>query len=291
MSAVLRAIVEPGFFTSESVQVALAVATAVALVASAIGVFTVIRGQSFAGHSLADIGAAGGAGTFLIGVGPVWGFVAISIAAAGAMQAIGIERQRGRDLATGIVLGAGLGLAALFLFLDSTTANASSATFTILAGSMFAIGPSTVPVVIAFGAAALAIVAAIYRPLLLSSVSPELAAARGLPVRAIGALYLLALAAAVALSCLAIGAILSTALLIGPAAAALRLTRRPGLAIIGAAGIALAACWLGILLAYDSFYWPPHRFGWPVSFFIVALVVVFYLGARIGEKRRSRLAA
>jgi zinc/manganese transport system permease protein len=136
--------------------------------------------------------------------------------------------------------------------------------------------------VVALGLVALAIVAVVYRPLLLSSVSPELAAARGVPIRLVGTLYLLALAAAVALSCLAIGAILSTALLIGPAAAALRLTRRPWLAIAAACTIALASCWVGILLAYDSYYWdwPPHQDGWPVSFFIVTLVFLAYLAAR-----------
>jgi zinc/manganese transport system permease protein len=289
VSGVLHAIVEPGFFSSGPVQVALAVGTAVALLTSTLGVFTVIRGQSFAGHSLADIGMTGGSGAYLIGVGPLAGFLAISLAAAGAMQAVGVERQRGRDVATGIVLGASLGLAALFLYWDSTLANASGATYTVLFGSMLAISPSTVPVVIGLGAAALAVVAIIYRPLLLSSVNAELAAARGVPVRLVGGLYLLALAAAVALSCLAIGAILSTALLIGPAAAALHLTRRPWRAIVVASAIALAVSWLGVLLAYDSYYWPPRGRGWPVSFFIVALVFACYLAARlVGGRSRGR---
>jgi zinc/manganese transport system permease protein len=231
----------------------------------------------------------GGSGAYLIGVGPLAGFLAISLAAAGAMQAVGVERQRGRDVATGIVLGASLGLAALFLYWDSTLANASGATYTVLFGSMLAISPSTVPVVIGLGDAALAVVAIIYRPLLLSSVNAELAAARGVPVRLVGGLYLLALAAAVALSCLAIGAILSTALLIGPAAAALHLTRRPWRAIVVASAIALAVSWLGVLLAYDSYYWPPRGRGWPVSFFIVALVFACYLAARlVGGRSRGR---
>jgi zinc/manganese transport system permease protein len=282
VSSVLRAIIEPGFFASGPVDLALEVASAVALVASVIGVFTVIRGQAFAGHSLADLNATGGAAAFLVGVGALWGFIAISIAAAGAMQAVGIERRRGRDLATGIVLGAGLGLAALLLYLVSTTSHDSGAANLVLFGSMFAFSSSTIVPVVALGLVALAIVGVVYRPLLLSSVSPELAAARGVPIRLVGTLYLLALAAAVALSCLAIGAILSTALLIGPAAAALRLTRRPWLAVATACAIALASCWVGVLLAYDSYYWdwPPHQDGWPVSFFIVTLVFLAYLAAR-----------
>jgi zinc/manganese transport system permease protein len=200
------------------------------------------------------------------------------------MQAVGIERRRGRDLATGLVLGTGLGLAALLLYLDSTTTTASGASNLVLFGSIFAVGPATIPAVAGFGALALAIVAGLYRPLLLSSLSPELAAARGVPVRRVGALFLVALAAAVALSCLAIGAILATGLLIGPAAAALRLTRRPGRAIALAGAIALAASWLGILLAYDSYYWPPHQHGWPVSFFVVALIFLAYLAARLADR-------
>ena len=90
-------------------------------------------------------------------------------------------------------------------------------------------------------------------------------------------LYLLALAVAVSLSALTIGAILSTALLVGPAATALRLTPRPGTAVILSGLIGLAATWLGILLSYDSYYWPPRQHGWPVSFFVVTLIFVFYL--------------
>ena len=85
---------------------------------------------------------------------------------------------------------------------------------------------------------------------------------------------------AVALAAVTIGTILSTALLIGPAAAALRLTRRPLRAMVAAVAIGIAAIWLGIVLAYDSYDWPPHGHGWPVSFFVVALVFAIYLAER-----------
>src|ERR1700729_3496735 len=96
---------------------------------------------------------------------------------------------------------------------------------TILFGSMFTISPGLVPVVAAFGLPALFIVAVLFRPLVLSSVSPELAAARGVRVRLTGLACLIAIALAVSLAAISIGAILSTALLVGPAAIALRLTR------------------------------------------------------------------
>jgi zinc/manganese transport system permease protein len=284
--AILRAIVEPGFFSSSPVHLALAVGAIVAVVAASVGIFTVIRSQSFAGEALGDIGAAGGSSAYLVGIAPLWGFVAISVAAAGAMELVGVQRARGRDLATGIVLGAGLGLAALFLYLGTTYNNTTGATVTILFGSIFTLSSSTLPLVAALAAAVLAIVVALYRPLLLASLSADLAAARGLPVRLIGALYLLAMALAVALSAITIGAILSTALLVGPAATALQLSDRPLRASALAAAIGVAATWLGILLAYDSYYWP-HP-GWPVSFFVVTLVLIGYIASRWPAAHRRR---
>jgi zinc/manganese transport system permease protein len=285
VDAVLRAIVEPGFFSNSSVQLAAVVGAVVAIVTGCVGVFTVIRGQSFAGEALGDMGAAGGSSAYLVGIPALWGFMAVAVAAAGAMELIGIQRTRGRDLATGIVLGGGLGLAALFLYLNSIYNNNSDATVTVLFGSILALSSSVLPLVAGFGALALGMILLLYRPLLLVSVSPELASARRLPVRVIGSLYLLAMAIAVALSAVTIGAILSTALLVGPAATALQLTRRPGRAVLASALIGIGAVWLGILLAYDSYYWP-HR-GWPVSFFVVTIVLLAYIASRSIAARRS----
>jgi zinc/manganese transport system permease protein len=106
---------------------------------------------------------------------------------------------------------------------------------------------------------------------------------------------MLALAVAVGLSSLATGAILSTALLIGPAAAALRLTRTVARAVVVACLIGVGATWAGVLLAYDSFYWGSSRQGLPVSFFIVAVIFVIYLASGSGlatkEKACSRPAS
>ena len=274
---VLRYIVEPGFFGSGPVHIALAVGTVIAVTSAVTGVFTVTRGQSFAGHSLADIATTGGSGAFLIGINQFWGYLAFGAGAAAFMEMIGIQRRRGRDVATGVVLGAALGLAALFLYLGTQYSTTTGASFTILFGSIFVITPSTVPALIVSALLALATVIALARVLLLSSLSPDLAAARGVPVRAVGAAFLMALAVSVALSAVIIGAVLSTALLIGPAATALRVTKGPVRAAAVAAGIGVAATWLGILLAYDSYYWPPAGRGWPVSFFVVTLIVGGYL--------------
>jgi zinc/manganese transport system permease protein len=279
-----------GFFGNEAVHVAIAVGGVVAIVTGVVGVFTVIRGQSFAGEAFGDIGTAGGSGAYLIGIGPLLGFVIGNVIGAGAMELIGVQRPRGRDLATGIVLGAAIGLGALFLYLTVTSSNTTGATQTILFGSIFTIASSTIPLTLALALIVLATIAVLYRPLLLSSVSAEIAAARGIAVRAVGAFYLLALALTVALAAITIGTILSTALLVGPAAAALRLTKSTPRAMLYAAGIGIATVWIGIVLAYDSYHWPPGRHTWPVSFFVVALVFCAYLLSGVPRAIRARRA-
>jgi len=290
MSHFLSPIFASGFFESEAVHIALGVGALVALVTGVVGVFTVIRGQSFAGEAFGDLGTTGGSGAYLVGVGTLWGFVLGNVVAAGAMEAIGVQRARGRDLATGIVLGGGIGLAALFLHLYTTQHSTTGATVTILFGSVFAISSTTIPLILALSAVVLAITLTICRPLLLSSVSAEMASARGIPVRLVGMLYLLALALAAALAAITIGTILSTALIVGPAASALRLTKRPLSAMLAAAGIGISAMWLGIVLAYDSYYWPPHHSIWPVSFFVVTFVFIIYLLSGLPEAKRRRQA-
>jgi zinc/manganese transport system permease protein len=285
----LHMIVEPGFFSSAPVHVALAAGGVVALVSGIVGSFAVIRGQSYAGHALADISVTGGSASYLVGVSPLWGFVGVGVLAAGVMDMIGVQRPRGRDLATGIVRGAALGLAALFLYWDTTHSSVSGATITILFGSMFTISSSLLPVITLLSLVAVGIVAILYRPLLLSSIAADLAAVRGVSVRLVGLLVLVAISIAVALSAMTIGTILSTALLIGPAAIGLRLSSRPGLAMAWGALAGLAATWLGVLLAYDSFYWPPARHGWPVSFFVVTLIFLGYVAVQ-GITSRVRRA-
>ena len=285
----MRYIFEPGFFASGPVHVALAVGAVIAITSAVVGVFTVIRGQSFAGHSLADIATTGGSGAFLIGINQFWGFLAFGAGAAAFMEMIGVQRRRGRDVATGVVLGAALGLAALFLYLGTQSSSTTGASFTILFGSIFVLTSSTIPALIVSALLALATVVVLARVLLLSSLSPDIAAARGVPVRAVGAAFLMALAVSVALSAVIIGAVLSTALLVGPAATALRLARSPVRAVVTAAVLGVLAVWIGIVLAYDSFYWPPAGRGWPVSFFVVTLVVVGYLLSFL--RRRARRPA
>jgi zinc/manganese transport system permease protein len=278
---------EPGFFASPQVRTAASIGGLVAIVSAVTGVFTVLRGQSFGGHALGDVSAAGGSGALLAGLTPVAGFVGLGAVGAAVMDVIGVQRLRGRDLATGIVLGAAIGLSALFLYLTTTTSATTGATQQILFGSIFATTSGTIPAVAILGAVAVGAIAITCRPLLLTTVSPDVAAARGVPVRLVGLAYMLALAVSVGLSSLAIGAILSTALLIGPAAAALRLTRRVASAVAVACLIGVGATWAGILLAYDSYYWGTTHQGLPVSFFVVAVIFLIYLASGLPAFREA----
>jgi zinc/manganese transport system permease protein len=265
-------------FSSGPVGTALVIGTVTAIVSAVVGVFTVVRSYSFAGHALTDVATTGGAGAFLLGLSPLLGFVGGGVLGAGAMDLIGVQRVRSRDLA------------ALFLYLDTTQSATTGATQQILFGSIFTISSSIVTAGIVLSVVTLLVVAVIYRPLLLSSVNAELAAARGIRVRVVGLLFMLAMAIAVGLSSITIGAILSTALLIGPAATALRLTRSIPRAMAVAALLGVATTWVGIVLAYDSYYWDPSSQGLPVSSFIVAIAFILYLvsGLSVVQRRIGR---
>jgi zinc/manganese transport system permease protein len=277
------------FFASVPVQLALVVGTLVAAVSALVGVFTVLRRQSFAGHALADLGAVGGSAAFLLGIPQLLGFIGAGILAAALMELVGIKRVQGRDVATGIVFGLGLGLTALFLYLDTQHAGTSNAAISVLFGSLFVIDVSVLPLVAALSVLATLIVVVFYRWLLVDSLDQDLAAVRGIPVRLTGILFLVALALAVELSALTIGAVLSTALLIAPAAAALRLTRRLGFAILIAVAIGVGSTWLGILVSFESYTWFAGAHSWPVSFCIVAVAFIAYLLTGIAVPISARL--
>ena len=282
----MHVVFESGFFTSAPVRTALIIGAVTAMVSSVVGVFVVVRSQSFAGHALTDVATTGGAAACFFGLSPLLGFIGGGVIGAGAMDLIGVERERRRDLATGIVLGTALGLAALFLYLDTTKGATTGATQQLLFGSIFTVDPSTVPLVLGLSALGLAIVVLINRPLLLSSLSAELTRARGINLRGVGVLFMIAMAVSVGLSSIAVGSILSTALLIGPAAASIRLTKSLHASLMVAGVLGVATTWLGILFAYDSFYWVPSSQGLPVSFFIVSLIFIAYLMSGLPFVRR-----
>lgn len=283
-------LLEPGLFTNNSVRTAFLLGAMVSLVSAVVGVFTVLRSQSFAGHALTDVAMAGGAGASLAGVAPLAGFLGGGVLGAGAMDAIGVQRVRGRDIATGVVLGAATGLAALFLFLVASSSAATGSTQLILFGSVFTVETSTLPYVAGLSALVLAALVFVRRPLLLSSLSSELAAVRGVRLRWVGGAFMIMLAVSVGLSSIVIGSILSTALLIGPPASALKMSSHVTKAVSMAVALGIAATWLGIVFAYDSFYWLPAHRGLPVSFFVVFVVVIEFSFANLAHRVHARRA-
>ncbi|GMA59625.1 metal ABC transporter permease [Alicyclobacillus fastidiosus] len=286
MTKLLHVLFAPGLFTDASVGNAILIGTVVAIISGVVGVFVVIRGQSYLGHALGDFGATGASVSFLLGLAALWGFLGGGFIAGAGVDVLGQgHRRRGRDVTTGVIHAFVMGLGALFLYFDTTYTNTTGAPMTILFGSIFLIDPKLVPTTVILGVLTLVLLLVLYRPLLLSSLDADLAKARGIPVRWVSFLFMCCMAMAVSQSSLVIGALLSTALLIGPAATAIRLTKRTGLAMILSAAIGTMATWLGIVLAYDSYDWPPTGRGWPVSFFVTSLVLLFYLISRFRRQQ------
>ena len=243
---------------------ALAAGGIVAVVAGAVGFFLVLRGQAFAGHALSHVGFAGATGAVLIGLSPFWGLAALTLAAGIAMGFLG-ERVSGRDVAIGMVLSLSLGLGLLFLhFYTSFATQATS----LLFGNVFAIDSATVYLLGVLGVVCLIALGVIARPLLFVTLQPELAEAKGVSPRLLSVLFMAIVAVAVAEAAQIVGVLLVFTLMIGPAAAAQRLSTRFGHAILLTVLFGLGEAWLGVTLAYYS--------DWPCSFWITTLSGAVY---------------
>jgi len=251
--------------------------TIVAIVAGAIGYFVVLRSSSFAAHALSHIGFAGATGAVVLGVNPIFGLLAFTVGSGTAIGALG-NRLRGRDVTIGIVLAWTLGLGVLFISLYTGYATEA---YAILFGLILGISANDVLVTLVAGIATLGALIAVYRPLLFASVDEELAGAKGVPVTALSIGFMAILAVAVTEAVQVVGVLLIFALIVTPAAIAVRFTSRPSIAILMGIALALLFTWLGLAIAYYS----PH----PVSFFITSLAFFTYLGVRLSEPVRSRL--
>jgi zinc/manganese transport system permease protein len=247
-----------GIFDYEFMRNAFAAATIVAIVSGAIGYFLVLRGETFAGHALSHVGFAGATGAALIGMAPFAGLTLFTILAGAG---IGILGQRAnRDVAIGLVLTLSLGLG--LLFLHFYTAYAGMAT-NLLFGNVLGISLGTVWILLAMATATLAGLAIISRPLLFASLQPELAEARGVRTGGLTAAFMVIVALATAQAIQIVGVLLVFALMVAPAATALRLTRTFAAGIGLSVALAVVIAWLSLLLAYFT--------DWPTSFWITAL--------------------
>jgi zinc/manganese transport system permease protein len=237
----------------------------VALMAAPVGFFLVLRGQTFAGHALAHVGFTGATAAVLLGAPPLGGMILATVAGGVGMGLLG-EKLAERDVAIGIVLALALGLG--LLFLHFFTAYATQAT-ALLFGNVLAVDEATLWTLGVLCVLVLGWLAVIARPLLFASLQPELAEARGVSLRLYSVLFLALVALATAAAAQIVGVLLVFALMVGPAAAAQRLTGRVSAGIALAIVVALAQAWLGVALAYWT--------DWPTSFWITALAAAAYL--------------
>lgn len=269
----------PPFFLN-----ALLAGTAVALTCGLVGYFLVLRAQVFTGDALSHVAFTGALAALAFGLSPLLGLFAATIAIALLMGALG-RRGRADDVVIGNVFAWILGLGVFFLTLYTTsrsTAN-GSAGVNVLFGSIFGISAGQARVVAIVGAIVCVLVLLIARPLLFASLDPAVAAARGVPVRSLGFVFLALVGACTAEATQAVGALLLLGLVAAPAGAAHRLTTRPYLALALSVALAVLAMWAGLGLSYAVPVLPP-------SFAILAVSTTCYATV-LATTRKSGTAA
>jgi zinc/manganese transport system permease protein len=255
--------------------------TILSLVTGLVGYFVVLRHQTFAGESLSDVAFTGALGGAAFGINPLGSLLVSTVAVGMAMGGFG-ERLRGRDVAIGTVLAWVLGLGSLFLYLFTTQASGTGTGFsgvTVLFGNILGISTNQVQTIAVISGLAILLLLLIVRPLLFASLDPDVAAALGVPVRLLGLGFMVLLAVTVSEATLAVGALLVFALLLLPAAIAHHVTSRPSIALVLAAGLAVAMTWLGITIGFYT--------GYPSSVCISLLAFVSYV-AVVGSSHVRR---
>jgi zinc/manganese transport system permease protein len=263
------------------VQNAFLAGSLIAIMTAIIGYFVVLRAQAFAGEAFADIGFAGATGAAILGIGALLGMLGLSLFTALGIGALG-ERVRGRDIEIGMVLSFALGLGVLFLSIYIQNGANANAGVSVLFGSILTVTRRDVIITLITGSVTLLLLVFLFRPLLFASVDPEVAQARGVPVRLLSIVFLLLLAVATAEAVLMIGVLLVFALLIAPAAAAEHLTHRPLTAIILSIILGLAFTWGGLILAFVGI--GRHL---PVSFYISTMAALTYFASLVIARFRS----
>jgi zinc/manganese transport system permease protein len=246
------------------------------LVGGLVGVFVMTRDLPFAVHGISELSFAGASGALLLGASVVVGSFVGSLLAALTIGVLGL-RARDRNSIIGVLMPFGLGLGILFLALYKGRA---ANKFGLLTGQIVAIDDTSLGVLVLTSGAVLLVLLAIWRPLLFASVDPDVAEARGVPVRLLGPLFVLLLGCTVAVSIQVIGALLVLALLCTPAAAAMQVTASPVLVPALSVLLALGAMVGGILLALGTTI--------PISPYVTTLSFAGYVGCRLVRRWRER---
>jgi zinc/manganese transport system permease protein len=252
-----------------------AVASIVAVVAGVVGFFVVLRGAAFVADAVPQGAFTGAAAASLLGVNTLIGLAVASLASALGIGWLG--RRGRRDVATALALVVMLGLGALFLSFSSEYA---PEIYSLLFGEVLGVSVTEIAPVAILGGLCVLATLALFRPLLLSSLVPELAEARGVRAGRMELLFLIVLALATSMTLPVTGALLIFSLMIGPPAAARTVTSRPLPAMLFSVLIALVVVWLSIAAAYQT--------NWPVGFFVGALGAVCYGAGRGWAALRNR---
>lgn len=258
------------------VRSALLAAAVLGLVAGALAPLIVARSMAFAVHGTAELAFTGGAAALLLGIDVGLGAVLGAVAAAVVFGLLGLRRQE-RDSVIGVVLAFGLGLGVLMLSLyDGRASNK----FGLLTGSIVSVDSSNLIMLVVVGAVVLVVLAVCYRPLLFSSTDPDVAAARGVPVRVLAPLFAVLVGLTTALAVPIVGAVLVLAVMVTPGAAAAQVTANPARATVLSVLFAETALLGGIVLSLGP--------GLPISGYAATIVFLEYVLCRLIARWRRR---
>lgn len=258
------------------VQQAILAAALLGLLAGLIGPFVVMRQMSFAVHGSSELSLTGAAAALLAGANVGTGALLGSVVAAILFGVLG-QRTKDRDSSIGVVMAFGLGLAVLFIHLYP---GRTGTNFALLTGQIVGVGYSGLLMLVVVTIVVGAVLAFTYRPMLFATVDPDVAEARGVPVRALGIVFAALVGLTAAQGVQIVGALLVMSLLITPAAAAARITSSPARAIALSIVFAEVAAIGGIVLSLAP--------GVPISVFVTMIAVGIYLLCRlIGRYRHA----
>ncbi|RZS89623.1 zinc/manganese transport system permease protein [Motilibacter rhizosphaerae] len=247
------------------------------LLGGLVGTFVIARDLPFAVHGIAELSFAGASGALLLGVSVTTGSIIGSLAAALVLGMLGV-RARDRNSAIGVLMPFGLGLGVLFLSLYKGRA---ANKFGLLTGQIVAVDSTQLGALLVTAAVVLVALLVVWRPLLFASVDPDVAAARGVPVRALGPVFMLLLGLSVALAVQVVGALLVLSLLVTPAAAAMRVTASPLRVPLLSVAFAVISVVGGILVALGTSV--------PISPYVTTISFALYLACRaLGAVRLRR---
>jgi zinc/manganese transport system permease protein len=264
------------------VQKALVAAAVLGLVAGLLAPLIVARGMSFAVHGTAELSFTGGAAALLAGAAVSKGAVAGALVASLLFGLLGLRR-RERDSVIGVILAFGLGIGVLLLSLyQGRAANK----FGLLVGSIVSVDSTDLWVLTGCAAVVVAALLVWYRPLLFASTDPDVAAARGVPIRAVSIVFAVLIGLTTALAVPIVGAVLVLAVMVIPGAAAIRVSANPMLVTALSVLFAEVALVGGVVLSLAP--------GVPSSGYVTTLAFLCYVGCRLYAHLRrppARLAA